>query len=238
MRYFLFLILFVPISALATGKLLLIGGGEEPRKIIDEMISLSDGKILIMPHASSVPLEVAEETKIQLERAGASGVETCVEAPDKCLGKIRETNLVFFTGGSQGRLLAAFNGTSALQLIFQRYEHNLSVAGTSAGTVIMSEVMLTGDPDDPYDRGFALLNKMILDMHFLTRNRQERLLKALSDHPGFIGIGIDEGTAILVENGRFTVIGDSSVFVYLNSTEIALTNGERFSIPSDLLRQY
>jgi cyanophycinase len=36
----------------------------------------------------------------------------------------------------------------------------------------------------------------------------------LAVHPELLGIGIDEGTAIIVRGDRFDVIGTSKVFVY------------------------
>ena len=52
----------------------------------------------------------------------------------------------------------------------------------------------------------------------LKRNRQFDLLKVLAVYPHLLGIGIDEGTALLVTEERADVIGRSYVAVY-NSTE-------------------
>lgn len=233
MQILLIILLILPVSTFAKGKLLLIGGGEEPQEILETMVSLSGGKILIMPHASSIPVEVGGETKEMLESVGANHVEVCLSSPDECLEKIRNTNLVFFTGGSQNRLLRAFRGTKALELIRESHAKSLSLAGTSAGTAIMSEVMLTGDPDDPYDMGFGFVNKMILDMHFIKRNREGRLLKALSDHPGLTGVGIDESTGIIINDDEsFRVIGVSAVMVYSGSKKLTLTRGDEFGFSS------
>ena len=52
----------------------------------------------------------------------------------------------------------------------------------------------------------------------LKRNRQFDLLKVLAIYPHLLGLGIDEGTALLVTEERADVIGRSYVAVY-NSSE-------------------
>ena len=59
--------------------------------------------------------------------------------------------------------------------------------------------------------GLNLLPGVILDQHFLKRNRLPRLIAAIRANPGLIGLGIDEATAIVVENGELKVEGQSYV---------------------------
>lgn len=69
------------------------------------------------------------------------------------------------------------------------------------------------------DRGFSLLRRAIIDQHFLVRDRQERLLNVLTDRPHMIGLGVDEGTALVVRQNRLRVIGDSGVVVCVGETD-------------------
>jgi cyanophycinase len=48
----------------------------------------------------------------------------------------------------------------------------------------------------------------------LRRNRHFDLLEIIEEHPELLGIGIDEGTAIVVRGDRFEVIGQSHVAIY------------------------
>jgi cyanophycinase len=60
--------------------------------------------------------------------------------------------------------------------------------------------------------GLGLLDNAIIDQHFIWRMRMNRLITVILDHPGQTGIGIDESTAILVENGNLaTVFGGYQV---------------------------
>ncbi len=76
----------------------------------------------------------------------------------------------------------------------------------------MSPVMIRAGGTSPeIGRGFGLLPGTVIDQHFLARNRQERLLSALAAHPGLVGLGIDEGAALVVRGTRLNVVGDSDV---------------------------
>ena len=61
--------------------------------------------------------------------------------------------------------------------------------------------------------GLALFPDAILDQHFLKRQRVNRLVSAVLDHPALVGIGIDETTAIFVTGRSFEVLGKNSVVV-------------------------
>lgn len=240
----LLVLAFSPL-ALAKGKLLLIGGGPRPPVVIKEIMTLSMGKVLIVPLASEVPIETAEGIKRQLEAEGANGVQvfSCdhlkKDLPE-CLEEIQQAKLIFFTGGSQNRLMDGLAETASLKLIRERFNQGLHLSGTSAGTAIMSEVMITGNALSPHTdfdgirpnmvettRGFGFLKRIIIDQHFLKRSRQNRLTSAVLDRPHLIGVGVDEGTAILVnEDESFKVLGMSAVMIIdARKSEISINNG-------------
>ncbi|MGB9894039.1 MAG: cyanophycinase, partial [Candidatus Saccharicenans sp.] len=95
----------------------------------------------------------------------------------------------------------------------------------------MSELMITGDeirkPEEGHEfetiesgnivlvRGLGFIKSAIIDQHFATRKRHNRLLSVIAVHPELLGIGIDESTAILVKpDETFEVIGYKNVIVY------------------------
>jgi cyanophycinase len=61
--------------------------------------------------------------------------------------------------------------------------------------------------------GLGLVRDVIIDQHFAERGRIGRLLGAIALNPRILGIGIDEDTAIVMQNRRFTVIGNGAVYV-------------------------
>ena len=65
-----------------------------------------------------------------------------------------------------------------------------------------------------YEEGFALLQNAAIDQHLLARQREKDLLPVIERFPKLLGVGIDEGTALVVQGTRAEVIGASKVYVY------------------------
>jgi cyanophycinase len=135
---------------------------------------------------------------------------------------VKDATFIWFPGGDQGRLVKALENTGIPEAIRARYQAGALVAGTSAGAAVMSKLMMTGEADlqsitarrTELVDGLGLWPDVIVDQHFLKRQRNNRLISAVLDHPEVIGIGIDETTAVFVTGGRrFEVLGKSSVLV-------------------------
>lgn len=220
------------------GHLFIIGGGERPEYMMKKFIELAGGldkKFIIIPMASSVPIETASEQKIQFQNLGVKNVDyvfcdSTTADIDSNLNKLNGVSGVFFSGGDQSRLTKALLGTKFLDYIKRIYNEGGVVGGTSAGAAIMSEVMITGNELINKDsslyfytiqkgnvetkQGFGFLKNAIIDQHFIIRKRLNRLFSVILEHPNILGIGIDEATAIIVKpNGTFDVFGDRTVFV-------------------------
>jgi cyanophycinase len=86
----------------------------------------------------------------------------------------------------------------------------------------MSSIAITGDGDrtvmdgDVVEvrPGIGLLPGVVLDQHFIRRQRQNRLFGLVLKHPRLLGVGVDEGTAVLVRDNRYAeVVGASRVML-------------------------
>ncbi|MFM7925683.1 MAG: cyanophycinase, partial [Planctomycetaceae bacterium] len=121
-------------------------------------------------------------------------------------------------GGQQSRLFTAWQNTeleSALQLLLQR---GGLIAGTSAGAAIMSRVMIASGKETPQlATGWDLIPDAIVDQHFTQRNRITRSQQAVSLHPGSIGLGLDEGTAVLLTGRTIRTTGSGNVTILLGA---------------------
>jgi cyanophycinase len=124
-------------------------------------------------------------------------------------------------GGYQNRIMKAIDGTGLADVIRARFQAGAIVGGTSAGAAVISEAMITGEADlqsltaqkTEIAKGLGLWPDVIVEQHFLKRQRANRLLSAVIDHPSLVGVGIDESTAVVVHGSSFDVIGKSSVVV-------------------------
>ena len=102
-------------------------------------------------------------------------------------------------------------------------QHGITIGGTSAGTACQTELMLTGkgnmkvlkSKNIELVRGLELLPNVLIDQHFIERNRQNRLISVVLEYPKLLGIGVGEGTSIWVNsNSILKVIGDGWVQLY------------------------
>lgn len=144
----------------------------------------------------------------------------------------QNASLVFFTGGDQLRITSVLGGTPLYKTIKQRYENGCIFVGTSAGASVMSDTMIVTGPDEESPRkctlkmapGLGFIKEVIIDQHFAQRGRIGRLLVGMAENPQSLGIGIDEDTAIIVnESAKFKVIGSGAVYV-LDGRNITYSN--------------
>jgi cyanophycinase len=112
------------------------------------------------------------------------------------------------------------------------------IGGTSAGATIQGSYLVRGAPEGNtimmargHERGFGFLPRAAIDQHLLKRNRQDDLVAVVAAHPELLGIGIDEDTAIVVQDGRLRVIGASRVAIYEKGKPyFFLSPGDRFDL--------
>lgn len=210
------------------GTLLIVGGGNLPNMIRHRFIELAGGtkaRIVVIPAVAADKEELWKFREpwdeFPLESLDVLNSETRAQSDDPEFSRMLETATgVWLSGGSQLWLSGLYGRT----LVEARLKDVLSrdgvIGGTSAGAAIMSGVMIAGGQQNPrIARGFDLIPDAIIDQHFLRRNRFRRMQSALEDHPGLIGFGIDEGTALQysVKSGRFRVLGHSCVVAALQS---------------------
>lgn len=207
------------------GHLVVIGGGTIPDDVRARTLALAGGDkaiVVVLPQASELPETGPEAADVWKKAGAAKATVVDVTAGAAAIDAIREATLIWFPGGDQTRFMKALGDTGIPEAIQERYRQGATVAGTSAGAAVMSKVMITGDDMDlqaitakktDTKPGLGLWPQVIVDQHFLKRQRHNRLLSAVLDHPDLVGVGIDESTAVVVSGRQFEVIGKSSVVV-------------------------
>lgn len=214
------------------GDLIVIGGRENKeghRPILDEVARRANGgKLVVATFGSDEPEEQWREYEKVFRELGvtdlvhldARGREELLEDPR--LDDVEGAAVIFFGGGDQTKVTSRFGGTVLCTRIREMYENGVTIAGTSSGASVMSEVMMTGGDENSSSHsattrlaaGLGLFPQVIIDQHFAERGRISRLFKAVGQNPRMLGIGIDENTAILVDkHRRFLVMGEGAVYV-------------------------
>lgn len=223
------------------GKLFIIGGGDRSDDLMKQVLDAAElGKkdyIVVLPMSSEEPDSSFIFFKTQMVKLTSNPIvmlnfnkET---AQNKTLtDSVQKAKLIFISGGDQTRFMKVVHDTPIKTAILKAYENGSTISGTSAGAAVMSEKMITGNQklQKEYtgtfsvikydnletDEGLGLLKTVVIDQHFLKRNRYNRLLSALIEFPDLTGIGIDEATAIIVRNNKAEVAGESEVIVFKN----------------------
>ncbi|MFY0602781.1 MAG: cyanophycinase [Flavobacteriaceae bacterium] len=236
----------------AKGTLIPIGGNEDKGIEKNEMYSLEfidegilyhvvkeargvDATIVIIPTASSIPVEVGENYIEAFTSLGCKNVHVLdirsTEDSEKeaSIDLIKSANCLMFSGGDQSKITDKIGGTTIHKIISDRYknEEGFVIAGTSAGAMMMSEQMIAGgSPKESFIKGAVamyhglnLLPEVIIDTHFIRRGRFGRQSEAVAKFPNLLGIGLAEDTGIIIKNGNdCTVIGSGMAILFDGST--------------------
>ena len=225
-----------PIVGPSKGTLVLSGGfGVLPHddtfyKRVIQLAGGPDQLLVIIPSArGSEPYDETYAPLIQFRRAGARNVvflhtnDRNVADSEQFVQPLRKANGVFIGGGDQTILAEVYLRTRTQRELQTLLERGGVVAGSSAGAMIMGSFLARGvralPLEDPqvigdHTEGFGLLRDVVLLPHLLVLNRQFDLLRVIQLHPNLLGIGIDEATAIVVQQDTFEVIGKGPVAIY------------------------
>jgi cyanophycinase len=211
------------------GALLMAGGGRLPEVVYDRFVELAGGKrarLVIVPWAH--PFSSLEDAKRRYGgwlRTPVASVrileaDTREKANDpRQVGYLAEATGVWLAGGGQNRLVRLYRGTEVEKLLLGVLERGGVIGGTSAGAMAMSQTMLrydqNGGTEAAVGAGFGLIKQAMIDTHFKERKRHGRLFYVLERHPNHVALGIDEGTAIVVQGNSLQVLGKSQATLYI-----------------------
>jgi cyanophycinase len=223
------------------GHLFIIGGGEKTEGLMKEMLKVSGvgekDYVVILPMSSAEPdssIIFAQEDFASVGIKKVVGFNFTANGPvtQSRIDSIVKAKLVFITGGDQTRFMKIVGKGPIYKAIHDSYNNGATIAGTSAGAAVMSKKMITGNnlkhPD--YDgkfptiepenievtEGLGMVDKIIVDQHFIKRQRLNRLISVVLENPGEVCVGIDESTAIVVTGNSFKVAGENQVVVLRN----------------------
>jgi len=209
------------------------------KRLILESKYKEDSVVEIITTASKIPREVGPEYAKAFQYLGAKNVsvmhiEKRDEAHNPDLGeRIRNADVVMFTGGDQLRLTTILGGTKIHNIILEKYQNEDFVfAGTSAGAAAASssmiyqgsssEALLKGEVK--ITSGLGLIDDVIFDTHFVHRGRIGRLFQAVDSNPKTLGIGLGEDTGLLITDGRYMKAIGSGLVILVDGRFIKDTN--------------
>ncbi len=224
----------------ANGALVIVGGGQlAGTGITERFIELSGGphaKIVIVPTAGGnrredgtlVPYD-AERVLASWKARGLSNVHMLhthdrnIADTDSFASVLRDAGGVWFNGGRQWNIVDSYVGTRTYHAFHDVLARGGVIGGSSAGATIQGaylvrgatagpQIMMTDEPN--HQEGFNFLRRSAIDQHVDARNRWNDLIPVIDSFPTYLGLGISEGTAIVVRGDTFEVMGKADVAVH------------------------
>lgn len=227
----------------ARGALVIAGGGTLPGTgILEKWVELAGGPskhFVIVPTAGGnrrqdgTLIEYREADVIAPFKAlGLQHVrmlhthDAKIADTDAFAAQLADADGVWFVGGRQWNLVDSYANTRTHEAFRAVLDRGGVIGGTSAGATIQGaylvrgatsgpDVMMTDEPNHQDALGF--LRRSAIDQHIDARNRWDDLVPVIRRFPDLLGIGLSEGTAIVVRGDRFEVIGRWKVAVHDNT---------------------
>jgi cyanophycinase len=213
------------------GALIVAGGGRLGPEIMDRFIDLAggrDARIVVLPGAGEQDTFPGDWSGYRTFREAGVRSVTVLHTRDpkqadspEFVAPLLDATGVWIPGGRQWRLADAYLETRTLRELFAVLERGGVIGGSSAGASIQASYMVRGAVEGNtvmmapgHERGFGFLRDVAVDQHLLARNRENDMAEVVRRYPGLLGIGLDEGTAILVRGDEAQVIGRSKAAFY------------------------
>jgi cyanophycinase len=224
--------------------LILMGGSDDVDLAFKEMIKRSGGGDFIVLRSSG---EDGYNNYVYSDLGGVNSIETIViDSIEKAMcpqveEKLKKAEAVFIAGGDQSDYYKYWKNTPVQKTLnYLINTKKVPIGGTSAGLAILGETVFTAELDtvtseealkNALDKKITLKNdflnipvlkNIITDTHFDQRKRQGRLISflanSLKNNKVIKGIGVDEKTALLLEeNGDSKVLGSHYVWFFSTS---------------------
>jgi cyanophycinase len=227
----------------AKGTLVIQGGGSpEGTGIVETFINKAGGlgaKIVVVPTAGgnrnqdgSIKVYKEDQVLAFWKKKGLTNVwmlhthDPKVADTEEFAKVLRDANGVWFDGGRQWNIVDSYANTLTYREFHQVLKRGGVIGGSSAGATIQGDYLVRGaiagpdivmTPEPEHEHGFAFLRKVAIDQHINTRLRWDDLIPVIRKYPNLLGIGLSEGTAIVVTGDRFEVIGKWKVAVHDNT---------------------
>lgn len=239
------------------GTLIPIGGNEDKGSNDNEMYRLEfiqDGilslivkesggvhsKIVIIPTASSIPVEVGKNYIEAFRKLGCTDIHVLdIRSREDSentvtINHIKTANCVMFSGGDQSKITDKISNTTIHNILLDRYknESEFVIAGTSAGAMAMAREMIAGGSSTEAFKkgvvnmyhGLGLIPELIIDTHFIQRGRFGRQTEAVAKFPELLGVGLAEDTGLIIKNGNDMVVIGSGMAILFDGQNLTHNN--------------
>ena len=250
-------------------QIVLMGGGaENDQAMVGFLQGAAGGDVLILRASGSTTSYPSYFMwELETDPQPNAAVTIRLDEPEAgtdpgVLCKIKHAEAIWLAGGSQWNYVGLWPQTLHEQLQ-QTITRQITIGGTSAGAMSLGEGVFDAREGsitsnealaDPLSSNVSIslsplaqpeLNSTLIDSHFSERHREGRLIaflarfSLLTGKAGVRGIGLDEGTALTIDDSGFEVFGpndEKAIWVYEYVGNPSMTPGEPLTLQETVLK--
>lgn len=234
---------------MAPGPVALVGSGEYLEVMVELERALIAGRpprFVQLPTAAAPegPASLARWTALGQAQAARLGVESVPlvvrdrrDADDPALAALVEgAGLVYLSGGSPPYCSATLRGTLVWAAVERAWRDGAALAGCSAGAMALTSwVPDVRHPLHDADAGLGVVPRLRVIPHFdrFTSWLPDLVTRYLARSPEDVSVvGLDEDTALVWDDGRWTVRGRQSVWLLDRDGRQGFPAGAELDLPA------
>ena len=192
--------------ALKAGAFLLVGGGSTTPEMVKKFSDLCGGwnaKIVVLGQTHGDPSSATKSREFLIKQ-GFKNVELfqdkefTLQRKRELASSVLNANGIWVPGGDQRLIVERLGAEWGKNLFDKAIKNGTNWFGTSAGAMCVSDPMIRDEVAEP---GFGLID-LLIDTHFVKRNREMRLKRAFFSGTASLGIGLDEGEWVIIRNNQ------------------------------------
>ncbi len=233
-------------KSVTKSSFILMGGGEnDPEGFKYLLREINGGDLVILSTKSKINhrythylWNLAKKNNIKINSITTVSTKNQSAAGNlEALSALKKADGIFLTGGDQYRYFSYWENTLLLELLQEKINQGIPLAGSSAGLAIMGEFYFSAKNGTIYsDQALRnpdstkihlqkdlithpFMKNILTDSHFSQRNREGRLLSFINrakkqyDQTPF-GIGVDENTTFIITSEYTRKTGNGDVLIY------------------------
>ncbi|MGZ4189373.1 MAG: Type 1 glutamine amidotransferase-like domain-containing protein [Actinomycetota bacterium] len=233
-------------ESLLHSRIGLVGSGEFTAAMVEidrEILAMigPKPKVVVLPTAAAGedPEDWALRGVEHFYRLGARSVGLMVLAREHAedpenVHIVEEADLLYISGGKTARLLEALEGSPLWRGFLLARAAGAWLLGSSAGAMALGDWALVHRPEDGHGTptlwtpGLGMLQGYAVVPHYDRWQEAERLVGEIAGACSVFGI--DEDTAVLLDEGRGRVAGKGGARIFRAGAESRYASGDEFRV--------
>ncbi|MGK6344401.1 cyanophycinase [Chryseobacterium sp. DT-3] len=199
-------------------------------EFLNVLTSRKDDRIEIITSACLPSADFRKECSDSLGRMGFSNygflhIKNHLDEKH-CLERLLKAKTVLFVG-EQFRIYSILKNSAVIRLLYKRYlyESHFTIAGLCLGAQCIPGIMMLEGENNMInlEPGLGFINHCIIDTQYQTAHFKRLALTAIK-HQQFLGIGMAENTALIIEKGYLATCKGSGTIMVINARHIKKTD--------------